>query len=219
MIEKLDLICLLSFEPRFSFATILIYFWFHVRKLKCRSGEFEIDAITGIEDTKGNNGERGALIVTNLRLIWTCVANSSINLSIGFNCIHGINIHKTFSKLRGGQTQALFVLTKFSNTRYEFIFTNLVKSSPRLFTTVQAVFKAYETTKLYREVKLRSAIIQDKDLMLLPKEQVFSKINGVWNLSSEQGNLGTFIISNVRVVWFAELAENFNVSVPFIQMV
>lgn len=36
--------------------------------------------------------------------------------------------------------------------------------------------------------------------------------SGVWNLSSDQGNLGTFYITNVRIVWFANLAENFNVS-------
>ena len=44
--------------------------------------------------------------------------------------------------------------------------------SPRIFTTVQAVFRAYETTKLYRDLKLRGAIIRDKTLNLLPHEQV-----------------------------------------------
>ena len=48
---------------------------------------------------------------------------------------------------------------------------------------------AYETTKMYRELKLRAAIIRDKNLILLPNEQVYSKIDGVWNLSSDQGNL------------------------------
>lgn len=33
-----------------------------------------------------------------------------------------------------------------------------------------------------------------------------------------QGNLGTFFISNVRVVWYANLAENFNVSIPYLQV-
>jgi hypothetical protein len=45
------------------------------------------------------------------------------------------------------------------------------------------------------------------------------QFDGVWNLSTDQGNLGTFFITNVRVVWFAKLAENFNVSIPFLQMV
>ena len=54
--------------------------------------------------------------------------------------------------------------------------------------------------------------------MILPKEQIFSKYNGVWNLSAEQGNLGTFYFTNVRVIWFAQLAENFNVSLPWVQV-
>lgn len=110
-------------------------------------------------------------------------------------------------------------MTKYNNSRFEFIFTSLVKASPRLFTTVQAVYRAYETTKLYRDLKLRGAIIKDKQLMLLPHEQVYNKVVGVWNLSSDQGNLGTFFITNVRLVWHANLAENFNVSIPYLQMV
>jgi len=38
------------------------------------------------------------------------------------------------------------------------------------------VCRAYETTKLYRDLKLRGAIIKDKQLILLPHEQVYSKV-------------------------------------------
>lgn len=62
------------------------------------------------------------------------------------------------------------------------------------------------------------AIIQQKELKLLPSEQAYSKVNGVWNLSSEQGNLGTFFITNVRVVWYSNMAEAFNVSIPYLQV-
>lgn len=82
----------------------------------------------------------------------------------------------------------------------------------------QAVYRAYDTSKLYRELKLRAAIIKDKSLMLLPKEQIYRQVQGVWNLSSDQGNLGTLHITNVRVVWHANLAENFNVSMPYLQI-
>ena len=34
---------------------------------------------------------------------------------------------------------------------------------------MQAVFRAYDTTKLYRDLKLRGAIIRDKQLILLPE--------------------------------------------------
>lgn len=61
--------------------------------------------------------------------------------------------------------------------------------------------------------------MNDKKLRLMPREEAYSEVNGVWNLSSDQGNLGSFVITNVRVVWFASMNENFNVSVPYIQIV
>ena len=184
--------------------------------LSCRRGESIIDSINSVEDTKGNNGERGSLVVTNLRIIWVCHVNSRINLSIGLNTILNINIRKAKSKLKG-HTQALCVLAK-STTRYEFVFTSLVKNSPRMFTTVQAVMKAYETSKLYRDLKLRGSVVREGELMQLPQEKIFSTITGVWNLSADQGNLGIFFLTNVRLVWHANLAANFNVSLPYMQI-
>ena len=186
-------------------------------QLELRAGEAQIDSINSVEDTKGNNGEKGSLSITNLRLIWICHRNSRINLSIGYNAVVSINIRTANSRLRGN-TQALYVMTKFNNSRFEFVFTNLVRQSPRLFTTVQAVYRAYDTSRLYRDLKLRGAIIKNKSLILLPNEQMYNKVAGVWNLSSDQGNLGTFFITNVRLVWHANMAENFNVSIPFLQM-
>ncbi|CEO97095.1 unnamed protein product (mitochondrion) [Plasmodiophora brassicae] len=186
-------------------------------QIMCRPGEVHVDSINSVEDTKGNNGEKGVLIVTNLRLLWIAQQNQKTNLSIGYHCIISINIRLAHSRLRGN-TEALYVMTKFNGTRFEFIFTSLVRRSPRLFSTVQAVFRSYETTKLYRDLKLRGAIIRDKQLIILPDEHVYSQVTGVWNLSSEQGNLGIFVISNVRLVWFATMAENFNVSIPYIQI-
>lgn len=185
--------------------------------LNYRDGEFQIDSINSVEDTKGNNGERGVLYVTNLRVIWASLRKSTTNLSIGFSCVSNLNVRLVHSKLRGN-AQALVVMTRYNQTRFEFIFTSLVKNSPRIFTSVQAVFRSYDTTKLYRDLKLRGAIIKDKELVRLPQEQIYDKMNGIWNLSSDQGNLGCFIITNVRVVWFAVLAENFNVSIPYLQI-
>ncbi|RHY34042.1 hypothetical protein DYB32_001178 [Aphanomyces invadans] len=183
-------------EIRFDIAT---------SAMELRKGEVAIDSINSVEDTKGNNGDRGSLEITNLRLLWASHRSTRTNLSIGYNCVQSVKIRTATSKLRGS-TQALYIMTKYSNSRFEFIFTSLVKASPRLFTTVQAVFRSYETTKLYRDLKLRGAIIQ------------VCNVPGVWNLSSDQGNLGTFFVTNVRVVWHANLAENFNVSMPYMQI-
>ncbi|XP_014401010.1 PREDICTED: Bardet-Biedl syndrome 5 protein isoform X4 [Myotis brandtii] len=185
--------------------------------MKTRPGEVLIDCLDSIEDTKGNNGDRGRLLVTNLRIIWHSLALPRVNLSIGYNCILNITTRTANSKLRG-QTEALYILTKCNSTRFEFIFTNLIPGSPRLFTSVIAVHRAYETSKMYRDFKLRSALIQNKELRLLPQEHVYDKINGVWNLSSDQGNLGTFFITNVRIVWHANMNDSFNVSIPYLQI-
>lgn len=48
------------------------------------------------------------------------------------------------------------------------------------------IYRSYETTKSYRDLRLRTALIVDKQLRLLPMEQVYDKVNGVWNLSSDQ---------------------------------
>jgi len=120
-------------------------------------------------------------------------------LSVGYDCITNIEIKQTKSKLRGN-VQALYLRTRFRDTRYEFIYTSLIENSPRLFTSFQSTLRSYDSTKLFRDFKIRGAIIQDKELILLPSEQVYHKYSGVWNITTEQGNLGTMYISNIRVV-------------------
>lgn len=71
------------------------------------------------------------------------------------------------------------MLTKFHNSKFEFIFTNYVQDSPRLFATIQTVFRAYDTSRMYRDLKLRGAVISDKELKLLPSEQVYSQVDSV----------------------------------------
>ena len=46
--------------------------------------------------------------------------------AIGYKCIINLTTRRTSSKL-AGQTEALYLLTKFDDTQYEFIFTYLVR--------------------------------------------------------------------------------------------
>ncbi len=55
-----------------------------------RPGELMIERIDNVEDTKGNNGDKGVLRVTNIRLIWHAINMPRINLSIGYNAINGV---------------------------------------------------------------------------------------------------------------------------------
>ncbi|CAF4880895.1 unnamed protein product [Pieris macdunnoughi] len=183
--------------------------------LKLRSGEKIFDRIEPIEDTKGNAGVKGRMVVTNLRVIWHSLSSPRINLSIGYNCVISTS-SKTISSGLRGSTQAFYCLAAYRNNKYEFVFTNLSPNCIRHYTTVTAVYKAYAGSRLYRDLRLRGAILQNKQLHVLPLEQICLKETGLWNLSSESGNLGTMIISNVRIVWYADINEAFNVSLPYI---
>lgn len=143
---------------------------------------------------------------------------NGLNFSaIGYNCILTMSTKTVLSKLRG-TTLALYILTLCRNSRFEFIFTNLAQSNARKFTSVFDVYRSYQATVLYRELKLRSAIMASGHLKLLPKEQVYSTFGGIWNLSSDQGNLGTLIATNIRVIWYADINETFNISLPHMQI-
>lgn len=213
------------------------------RLLAFRPGEVPVERLHPVEDTKGNNGELGTLLITNLRLIWQGARDPRTNLSIGLNAIQSMTTKTTLSKLKGNNTQALFIMSTFNNSRFEFIFTYVPSLSgvpgspspappstllssdvdlacPKLFQTVQQIFRSYEVTRFYRDLKLRAAIIEEegKRLIQLPGERIFRRTEGVWNLSSDQGNLGVFVITSIRVVWFALMSSNFNVSVPWVQV-
>lgn len=121
------------------------------------------------------------------------------------------------SKLRG-TTQALYIFTTSNNARFEFIFTNMSLDSGRKFSLIFDVYRLYQQSFLYRELKLRTSILQSKQLKILPQEQVYSTIPGIWNLSSDQGNLGTFVLTNIRLVWYADINEAFNISLPYMQI-
>ena len=48
--------------------------------MKMRPGEILIDKLDSIEDTKGNSGDRGRLLVTNLRVIWHSLTMQRVSL-------------------------------------------------------------------------------------------------------------------------------------------
>jgi Bardet-Biedl syndrome 5 protein len=56
-----------------------------------------------VEDTKGNNGEPGKLMLTNLRLIWISNKQQRTNISIGHNTITSISVKPATSRLKGRQ--------------------------------------------------------------------------------------------------------------------
>jgi Bardet-Biedl syndrome 5 protein len=85
-----------------------------------------------VEDTKGNNGEKGHLYITNLRLIWFSEENNKINLSVGYDCILNSEIKEATSAIKGN-SMALYLRTRFQQSRYEFIFSSIVANAARMF--------------------------------------------------------------------------------------
>ena len=165
-----------------------IKFDVHAKLLALRPGEIVVDVLAKVEDTKGNNGDGGSLTVTNLRLIWRSARSKTANLSVGLGTITSMHVKQASSRLRGA-TDSLYVMTKCNGGRFEFIFTNLEVSAGgtarRSFLTVQHVQRSYDATKLFRELKLRGALISNEELKLLKGEEVYNKIGGVANLSNQ----------------------------------
>ena len=54
-----------------------------------------------VEDTKGNNGERGDLLLTNLRLLWVSKRQRRTNISVGYGCITSIVVKDASRRLKG----------------------------------------------------------------------------------------------------------------------
>ncbi|KPA75724.1 hypothetical protein ABB37_08271 [Leptomonas pyrrhocoris] len=215
-----------------------------------------------VEDTKGNGGHSGVLLVTNLRLLWWSTARSTLNLSIGYYCMQQVTAQETQSKMAGGTTESLTINAKFGASRFQFLFSVVhgpssaeggtsggsgssghggsagqvntllthaeataqrtalaqkdAAAQRRLHATVHAVRSAYDSTRVYRELRVRGAVVQGGNVVLLPGEQVISRNAGITNVSKEEGVIGVFVATNIRVVWFAA-AESFNVSVPYLQ--
>ena len=74
--------------------------------------------ITAVNTILGNNGQRGFLRLTNLRMIWEAHKAYRVNLSIGFKNIINVTQKTVQSKLRGN-IHALHVLAKGASSRFE----------------------------------------------------------------------------------------------------
>lgn len=68
--------------------------------MQLQSGEVTVDKLEMIEDTKGNTGDLGKLIITNLRIIWHSLSLPRINLSIGYNTFVTVNTKILHTSLR-----------------------------------------------------------------------------------------------------------------------
>jgi hypothetical protein len=52
----------------------------------------------------------------------------------------------------------------------------------------------------------------------LDEEEVYDKIPGVMNLSKDYGQLGILWVTSLRLCWAAQLQDNYNCSLPYLQV-
>lgn len=90
-------------------------------------------------------------------------------------------------KLRRDETLMNRVAASDAYETLESLAVYIILHQLLFFTLFVNIFpRAYETSKQYRELKLRGAFIDNKQLRLLPLEQKYSEVVGVYNLSSDQ---------------------------------
>jgi Bardet-Biedl syndrome 5 protein len=186
-------------------------------QLSFRQGEKAYDTIANVEDAKGNNGDVGTLIFTNLRLIWYCQDNIKINLSIGYDCVLNFDI-KSISSKTERDAKALAMKCKFSNNRYEFIFNSISDNSPNLFSSFQSIFNSYDKSRMYRDIKMKGFLTNDKNIITLTGEKILNKYPSVTSLTNDQAVIGALILTNIRILWYSNNIDTFNLSLPWIQI-
>lgn len=90
-------------------------------ELELESGEILLAAFFPIEDVKGNPDKMGLLKVTNLRILWICVDNKALNLSIGWNTV-SLVFEQNYKDAFGDPIGALVLMTSQESSNYEFVF-------------------------------------------------------------------------------------------------
>ncbi|KAF5828385.1 hypothetical protein DUNSADRAFT_17687 [Dunaliella salina] len=186
-------------------------------ELSLKEGETILESIDDVEDTKGHNGVIGKLLITNLRLMWWSKKSIGSGMSIGYGCFTRL-IAKLSSSKSKGDTESLHISAKHHERDFYFVFTSLSNTALQVYSGVAHVLSVYDKTRLYRDVNLGGAFLVDGGLDRLGFEQTHSRVDGVWNLCGGEGNVGTFFVSNVRVVWCSCLRPCFNISIPFCQV-
>lgn len=177
--------------------------------LKLVKGEQNIVILSRVEDSKGHPGQFGQGQITNIRFFWYIQKKPTLNCSIGYNTILS---HKISTS---GNYETLLLRCKEEGKSYEFLF-SMLKSSSSAFKIFEIALKNYQDSIFFRQQVLRSAIIKNGTLKLLPGEQAMLTMDGLSNFCGDSAKIGTSILTNLRFIWYSEVVSNFNVSIPHI---
>ena len=189
-------------------------------------GEETYKTMSNIEDLKAN--EVGTFIFTNLRLIWYNNKNPKINQSIGYDCIENLE-KKSSDSMMTGQSNILSINCKVDKNRYELEYRHLSENNHDPYINLTNILKLYEEGRIYREMKQNYEDIINKEnkiLVLLKNEKMmdtFKNISIILNnendtTNNKLNNTGTLYVTNIRIIWINDKNNNFNISVPWIQI-
>lgn len=184
--------------------------------LKPSTGETFMAQIQRVFDEKGNAGVVGKVQFSNQRMIWFQRSDAKMNLSIGYDTIIKNTLLDSQTK-GGGTCYKLTLKSYFQLHNYEFkFFTEDEVKNP--FLDFLVIFKAYEQSKGYRDLKIRGLVMKNDNQILLDREKVINKHSNIWKMTKEDGTLGKFILTNIRILWQDNASDNFNMSIPYIQI-
>ena len=74
---------------------------------------------------------------------------------------------------------------------------NSLTNTNKIFNTFSNIYKAYDASRLYREIKIKGFLTHDKNLVVLPEEKLISKFTGASNIQNETSIIGIAIITNI----------------------
>jgi len=86
------------------------------------------------------------------------------------------------------------------------------------FDIFQAVYRAYDTTRMYRKLRLRSSIRAEGKLSTLDRETVqivYDKVSllGSMIAGAAQGSLA---LTSHRIIWYSSTSDSLNLSLPYV---
>jgi len=193
------------------------------KDISLRKGEESYEILKLIKDAKSPSGAIGTFLFTNLRLIWYENGNLKNNFSIGYDTIIDLSEIKTESKIDVDSEiiTSLCIKCKDFDNEYEFLFTSIAEKDINLKTSLSNILKIYEVGRYYRDIKVKGAdivVFKEKKLNQLPDENILNTLNGISYINNQGNYPGILILTNLRIVWLSIQIENFNLTIPWIQM-
>ncbi|KAH0570117.1 Basal body protein [Spironucleus salmonicida] len=165
---------------------------------------------------------QGTLVLTNIRIIYTLDSDTSINMQIGYGCVQKILVGNIDSKQASDKKQiiqqdrSLVIHCTFNKSIFRFEF--LPRGSKTIFELFQSLYRAYDTSKLYRKLRIRQAVTQNSLLFSDEFSEISLKDTVVLSPLSPIAVPGTLIFTNFRLFWHAQNSIQFNISAPFLDI-